>query len=143
MRRAVVLVVLIALGLSGCENPRQGPLAVRAHEGALEVAVCTAVDVDQLWFDERRPPADWSTFWRADVDSSLERGAVISTDPLVTPEAEFGERRSPDLSSGTLLDLTVGSPDGDISALFTLTEDLSQEVWLHPDGTTSLSPCPN
>lgn len=31
-------------------------------------------------------------------------------------------------------------PGGDISALFTLTEDLSEQACLHPDATTSPAP---
>jgi hypothetical protein len=141
---------LTLAGLSGCfESPAVGPAAIQRDGDSLKIVACAAIDADLVFVEERNLAANrpWTTVWRFEAMLPLSSGDMISTDPSVTAGCPGEVRKVPRLAAGdqvsVLLANNLAEPPQSISAVFQLGEDgLSESRWLHPDGTSTITPCP-
>lgn len=151
MRRRRVFGLLIAVtlapGLAGCGSLSSGddPIAVRLHNGSLEVAVCTPWSLSSVLVQTRVPGFTGRSedVWVADGTAELASGDVLrSSSPPAGLEATSWVE--PQLGPGDELTVTLGGPDGTAlnASLSVPLSGLPTEEWLQADGSVTKSACP-
>lgn len=128
--------------LAGCDTGIfSGPIAVRTNDGGLEIAVCAAVDADEILVLERRS-GEWHEFWSASGRFTLE------PEDVVRPEGYYAETLffvEPQLLPGHELDVVFLRGDkNDIGAVLTIPRTgLPTDRWLQSDGAITEETCPD
>jgi len=147
--RASVALVASALLLTSCSFPaweqRQGGAAIQRNGNDLVIALCKSIVADTALMGERNveEDIDWSEFWSFRDGGELNEGALLSTDPALSPPFPDEVRRQPRLHPGDGIEVLLSEDGGSaIHAIFKIRpEGLSESEWLQADGSVSSSPC--
>ncbi|PZQ89749.1 MAG: hypothetical protein DI534_08125 [Leifsonia xyli] len=136
---------MLGIMLSGCDsvNQLQGPLAIRAPGGVVEVAICATLTVSSVYAEARN--ADGLVgFWDARGEWAVSSGDTVSTDTLADrfPRVIAGDNLP---TGASTVAVVVKSADqrahGNVVAAFPLDNEMGQSTWLHPDGSRTTRPC--
>lgn len=139
--------VACTLALTGCfENFDSGPVSVRAEGSYLMVAVCTNVEVKEIFAYDRNSSrgVKWSEFWDATGSTPLVKGQFLSMKAGVSGLSTTN-KRAPLLVSGTDIEVTlvgVKAEEGFASSFVVGDKGLSQTRWLQVGGKETVDPCP-
>ncbi len=120
----------------------EGPVAVKRIGNELLIAVCTPIELRGIEADVRDDESPWSTFWVADASVSLQRGDVISATQFTT---QSGDPSGAQLDGRSDLDLSIllrgVDKNENLLGVFLVEPELSEDAWLHADGTRTEQPC--
>jgi hypothetical protein len=153
-RRSRPLQLAMILGasavLSGCffaERFAEGPMAVHASEGGLQIAICDDFEIVSIDGDVRTVEggSDWETFMSISGNASLTRGTVIFSTSI--PDGLDGRFDGLAVTDVDSLFFSVNGVDDSsdrtfsFSAYFEADGSVPSSGWLHTDGSTTEAPC--
>jgi hypothetical protein len=137
----------MAMGLTACDNNAfMSPLSVQRNGDLLLVAMCgDSVSIERIYVEARNldEGGQWQRFWDASGVISLKTGDIVSFEHKIDGFT-IDLNENPPLSDGTQLAITMVS----IKAGKSLSSDitirggqLSEDSWLHADGSVTDAPC--
>lgn len=145
---AIAALTALALVLTACvpflplpESGTKGPLAIRFDTGVLELAVCEAIIVEEMWIDVQEPGGRYEEVFAATSPlGPIERGAVISTaEP--PPTFSVATNRDIQLVPGSAVQASIGGEDALAGAWLISAEWLERGGWLSTRGAITQEPC--
>lgn len=145
-----LIVPMLITGCSILERPSNSPVAIQRQGDNVAVAFCNAVTVSYVLIEERnlREELPWSIVWEFETNVEISQGDSLSTDPTITSPIPGEIRKIPRLMAGDQVRVFVAHPGPGtrrqaVNSTFYIDEQgLSENDWLHPDGSTTSAPCP-
>ena len=138
----VTTAVLVTGCISSMEPRGNGPVAIQRAGATILLAVCKPLTMDSIYLQESTPGHSANLLWhfyktvRFSPDASYSQADLRGDGEMVAPE--------PTMVKGNAIEIDMTSTlDGPVTAAFLIeAASLSSKTWLHPDGSTSISPCP-
>lgn len=144
----ISLALVSVLAISGCGispvpfDRYDAPASIRNDSGDLSVVYCRNLKVDTIVIQERiTPDSDWVTLFRAKGVLELERGDNVVQEAQ-SQGLELSPGSHPHMTPRSQILVMLYGMDASYISIFNLESDLSDHLWLHPDGSQTLEACP-
>ena len=139
------IAVLLAVSLSGCEDPGQfAPLAVSRDGDTLLIAVCADIDVTEFTVEQRDTARgnEWVDLWEGKGSATIHSGDVIRMPGYVTGLSPSSSR-APTYGDSVELSLLLVASDENrtLESGFQSLGQLKAGEWITPRGAKRTTPC--
>jgi hypothetical protein len=142
---ASLLCLAFAITLGACDPivDKHAPVAVQLINSNFRVAVCASGQIAGVLVQTRGPLSfeDWATVWDADGEYVIGIGEILESAD-VPPGLVANVWNIPVVDAGDRVVIAIAGPVLHIGTEFTVPKGgIPSDRWLHPDGSTTSSPC--
>lgn len=143
----VILSCLVSVFLTGCGvflplDPADFPVSIQGEGSSISAVVCRSVEADRVRIQTRpNTNGEWTTIFDAKGHAEFSSGDELIRESQAQGMSVTGSASLDGLEVAQFMVIIQG-PRSSNWSFFISSGDLSDDLWLHPDDSTTSVPCP-